>query len=83
MKKEAIPMRPTLLLLALATLAACTSEPKVVNSTPPGVSYRFSGDNVAEANARADRYCAQYGKRARLQNVNRGSSDSVASYECS
>jgi uncharacterized lipoprotein YajG len=68
--------------LAAVALAGCASEPRVVNSTPPGVSYRFSGDNVAEANARADRYCAQYGKRAQLQGVTRGASDNIAAYQC-
>jgi hypothetical protein len=69
-------------LLAVVALGACASEPRVVNATPPGVSYRFAGDNVAEANLKADRYCAQYGKRARLSNVQRGASDNIAVYEC-
>jgi uncharacterized lipoprotein YajG len=76
MKRLIVPI------LAAAGLAACASEPQVVNSAPPGVSYRFSGDNVAEANLRADRYCAQYGRRAALQAVNRGASDNIAVYEC-
>lgn len=63
-------------------LAGCAGEPRVVDSVPPGVSYRFSGDNVAEANRRADRYCAQYGKRAQLQSVTRGAVDNIAQYEC-
>lgn len=78
-------MRPVscLAVVVVAVLAGCSSQPSVVNATPPGVSYRFAGDNVAEANARADRYCSQYGKRARLQTVNRGASDNIAVYECS
>lgn len=69
-------------ILAAVALAGCASEPKVVNSTPPGVSYRFSGEDVADANMRADRYCAQYGKRAQLQSVKRGASDNIAVYQC-
>jgi hypothetical protein len=68
--------------LAAAALVGCASEPRVVNATPPGISYRFAGDNVAEANLRADRYCAQYGKRARLANVQRGATENIAVYEC-
>jgi uncharacterized lipoprotein YajG len=69
-------------LAAVFLLAACASEPRVVNATPPGVSYRFQGENVADATLRADRYCQQYGKRARLQAVNRTVTDNVAVYEC-
>jgi hypothetical protein len=78
-------MRRSFLALAcLVAVAACAAEPpRVANEVPPGVSYRFSGDNVADANARADRYCAQYGKHARLQTVNRASADNIAVYECS
>ena len=77
-------MKHLILTLAVAAplLAGCAGEPRVVNATPPGVSYRFSGENIAEASMRADRYCAQYGKRARLAGVNRGSYDSIAAYEC-
>jgi hypothetical protein len=75
-------MRYLVLPFVAAVLAGCASEPRVVNSTPPGVSYRFSGDNVASANQQANRYCAQYGKRAMLQNVTRGTSDNIAVYQC-
>jgi hypothetical protein len=68
--------------LAGIALIGCASEPQVLNATPPGVSYRFEGDNVAEANLKADRYCAQYGKRARLQAVQRAAGDKIAVYEC-
>ena len=67
---------------AAALLAGCATEPSVVNATPPGVSYRVTGDNINEASMRADRYCAQYGQRARLAGMNRGSYESVAVYEC-
>jgi hypothetical protein len=71
------------LLAAVAALAACASEePRAIATKPPGVSYRFSGENVAEATARADRYCQQYGARARLQTVNRTTTDNIAVYEC-
>jgi uncharacterized lipoprotein YajG len=76
-------MRALLPVFAAAlALAACANEPRVVNETPPGVSYRFQGENIAEATSRADRYCQQYGKRARLQAINRTATDNVAAYEC-
>lgn len=70
-----------LTVLGAMLLGGCASEPRV-DSAPPGVSYRFSGDDVAEANRRADRYCAQYGKRAQLQRVTRGDAENIAVYEC-
>jgi hypothetical protein len=76
-------MGRALLLLAVAsTLFAC-SAPRVVNSGPPGISYRFEGDNIASANERADSYCQQYGKRARLQGINKAGKDNIAVYDCS
>jgi hypothetical protein len=74
--------RVLLLLLAAGSLVACSSTPRVVDSTPPGISYRFEGDNIADANQRADSYCQQYGKRARLQAVNPSGSDKIAVYDC-
>jgi hypothetical protein len=69
-------------LAAAAAVAACTG-PEVVNSTPPGITLRVDRNNTAEANARADRYCQQYGKRARLANVQPTSAaESVAQYQC-
>ncbi len=75
--------RIALLLVAAGALAACSHHPNVVNAAPPGISYRFQGDNIADANQRADQYCQQYGKHARLQTVNRSGSDNIAVYDCS
>jgi uncharacterized lipoprotein YajG len=75
--------RVVLLLVAAGALAACSHRPNVVNAAPPGISYRFEGDNIADANQRAEQYCQQYGKRARLQTVNRSGSDNIAVYDCS
>lgn len=72
-----------LLLAAAGALAACSHQPRAVSSAPPGISYRFEGDNIADANQRADQYCQQYGKRARLQTINRSGSDNIAVYDCS
>jgi hypothetical protein len=75
--------RALLLLLAASSLLACSATPHVVNSAPPGISYRYEGDNIASANQRADAYCKQYGKHARLQTVNHSGSDNIAVYDCS
>lgn len=75
-------MRTTGAILAmLATLVACTG-PTEVASSPPGVSYRVTGDNVSDANLRADRYCQQYSKRAVLDGINQSGSDRIAAYSC-
>lgn len=75
--------RALLLLLAASSLVACSPTPHAVNSAPPGISYRYEGDNIASANQRANAYCQQYGKHARLQTVNRSGSDNIAVYDCS
>jgi hypothetical protein len=75
-------VRVLLPLAAVAALAACR-DAEVVNAAPPGITLRVDRDNTAEANARADRYCQQYGKRARLQTIRPSTgSDSIAQYEC-
>jgi hypothetical protein len=74
--------RVLLLVVVGGGLAACGHNPSVVNPAPPGISYRFQGDDVAAANQRADQYCQQYGKQARLQTVNHSGSDNIAVYEC-
>ncbi len=73
--------RAFLLLVGAGALAAC-SAPRVVDTAPPGISYRFDGDNIANANERADSYCQQYGKRARLQGINKAGTDNIAVYDC-
>jgi hypothetical protein len=70
-------------LLLVGGVVGCGGQPQIVNSAPPGISYRVEDDNIADANQRADQYCQQYGKRARLQTVNHSGSDSIAVYDCS
>ena len=74
--------RVLLLVVVAGGLAACSHNPSVVNPAPPGISYRFQGEDVASANQRADQYCQQYGKQAKLQTVNHSGSDNIAVYEC-
>ena len=77
-------MGRVLLLVALAgSIAACSSgPPQAAGQAPPGISYRIEGDNIAGANQRADQYCQQYGRHARLQTVNHSGSDNIAVYAC-
>jgi hypothetical protein len=70
------------LMLVVGALAACSSQPHAVSQAPPGVSYRFQGDDIASANQRANQYCQQYGKQSRLQSVNQSGSDNIAVYDC-
>jgi hypothetical protein len=70
------------LIAAAAALAACSTQPNRVMSTPPTVSYRIPGNNVAATNAEAQNYCAQYGHAAQYQGVQAGSGGNVAVYSC-
>jgi putative hemolysin len=74
--------RALLLVVVAGGIAACSHNPSVVSPAPPGISYRFQGEDVASANQRADQYCQQYGKQAKLQTVNHSGSDNIAVYEC-
>jgi hypothetical protein len=75
-------MHRVLLLLLAAIVAACSQSPHVINPAPPGISYRFQGDDVANADQRAEQYCQQYGKQARRQAVKPSGSDRIAVYDC-
>lgn len=76
--------RVLLVLVATGLLAACAdARHDTVSAPPPGVSYRLDGGNIAHANERADSYCQQYGKRAKLQTIDRSGGGQVAVYACS
>jgi hypothetical protein len=70
-------------LTAIGALAGC-AEPasQQVAASPPTVSYRVAGSNMAQANADAGRYCAQYGMAARLNGTQPDGAGAVASYSC-
>ena len=77
-------MRAALPLLgACAVLAACSNMGQQASSSPPSVSYQVTGNNVSQTNARAQNYCAQYGRAAQYQGVRAMSSGNVAVYTCS
>jgi hypothetical protein len=70
-------------ILALCNLAACTSDPTLINPTPAGVSYQYHGNRLVEVTRLAQDYCNKLGKIARLSNVAPTSDDNVAIYDCS
>lgn len=71
-----------LLLAAAGVLAGCEGQPKIVGAAPPGISYRFEGGDIENANQRATNYCQQFGKRAQLRTVNRSGTSNIAVYDC-
>lgn len=75
--------RLALALALLGGLAGCAGgTPHIVGAPPPGVSYRFEGNDVAAASRRAQQYCERYGRTAHLQAVNRAGEDNVGVFEC-
>ena len=78
-------MRATMtLVIAVGSLFGCAyQQPREVNATPPTVSYQVSGNDISQANAQADRYCAQYGMFSNLQSLQPNGSQSLATYSCS
>lgn len=75
--------RMLLLLVATGALLACAQQHETISAAPPGISYRFQGSDIANANQRADQYCQQYGKHARLQTIQPSGGDRIAVYACS
>ena len=72
-----------MLFAGAALLSACSmGQERPVSQAPPGISYRVQDGDLAQTNLRADQYCEQYGKRARLQGVKGNAPDSIANYEC-
>jgi hypothetical protein len=75
-------MRAFAFLFILGALAACTG-PSQVAATPPTVSYRVTGNDIAQAGVNAQQYCAQFGRTARFEGVQATASGNLAVYSCS
>jgi hypothetical protein len=75
-------MRYSVLFLASLVLAACATAPRIVNSTPDGVSFAFEGDDVHRASAAADDYCDELHRFATLHRVDRAGDENVAVFSC-
>ncbi|HZB92953.1 MAG TPA: hypothetical protein VE397_16010 [Stellaceae bacterium] len=75
--------RMLLVLAATGLLAACAGmHHATVSAPPPGISYRVEGDDIGPANQRAESYCQQYGKHAKLQTIDRSGDAKLAVYAC-
>lgn len=76
-------MRSSLLVLAaVGVLAACSSQPDAVSSSPPTVSYRLTGNDTTSTNAQAAEYCRQYGMTPQYQGLQASGTENVARYTC-
>lgn len=74
-----------MVILMGAGLAACGSaDPKVLNSTPDGVSVTFDGSDsqLRKANEVARDECARSGRVATLSNVSRTDDSRIANFDC-
>jgi hypothetical protein len=70
------------LLAACVVLAGCSEAPQQINSSPPTVTYQVTGNDVSEANAEAQNYCARYNRHAVFEGVQATSWGKVAVYHC-
>jgi hypothetical protein len=65
-------------------LAGCNSPPVLLNGSEQGVVVRYSqssGSRV-DANAAAEKFCAQYGRKAIEGEGNASTGDTFVSYSC-
>lgn len=69
-----------MLLSGTGLLAAC--GPSQVSATPPTVSYRVTGNDVAQAGANAQQYCSRFGTSAQFQGFQQTPSGNTAVYAC-
>ena len=63
-------------------LCACASQPKEISATPTSVSYEYESGDIADPTHKAQKYCAQQGGVAKLQNVGKADGNAVAIFEC-
>ena len=75
-------MRVFLPLVMLLGLGACATGPQTVEESAPTVTYRFEPGEVAQADARAEEYCEQYGMSAEVVDRTQSDGDYQATYRC-
>jgi hypothetical protein len=69
-------------LAASVVLAGCSQAPQQIKSSPPTVTYQVTGNDVSEANAKAQNFCARYNTHALFEGVQATSWGKVAVYRC-
>jgi putative hemolysin len=81
-------MRDIAIIVAALVLAACHSEPKAVTetsgstTTSGSVTYKYEGDQIKDASAKAATYCSKMGRQAELRNTSRQGDDNLATFDC-
>ena len=65
-------------------LAGCSSAPVLLNGSEQGVVVRYSqsSGSPSAATAAADKFCAQYGRKAVAGDGNASTGDTFVSYSC-
>ena len=65
-------------------LAGCSSQPVLLNGSEQGVVVRYSQStgSAADADAAADKFCAQYGRKAIRGEGDASTGDTFVSYIC-
>jgi starvation-inducible outer membrane lipoprotein len=74
---------PTLLGIAIL-LAGCSTPPVLLNGSDQGVVVRYSqsSGSVTEAVAAAEKFCAQYGRKAVQGEGDASTGDTFVSFSC-
>lgn len=75
-------MRIVLPLALLFGLAACAVGPRTVDTTGPTVTYDFARGDMAQADARAEEYCAQYQMEPEVVEQTQSGGQYRATYRC-
>lgn len=75
-------MRIILPLVLLVGLTACQTGPRTVDSSTPTVTYDFEPGEMAQADARAERYCAQYEMEPEVIEQTQSGNNYRATYRC-
>jgi hypothetical protein len=81
-------MRDVIILIAALSLVGCVAAiPSRVDSTNATVTYKYSGEKYGSqfdlVSAKASDYCGnEFGKSARLRDVDKGNEENFATFEC-
>lgn len=68
-------------MLAACSLPSGVGTTKIDNPAPPGIAYRYHG-SLADARRKAESYCREWGKAAKLDQTVPSGADHIASFAC-